>query len=303
MNEVWQHGNRGEGATIAIVDTGVDGTRREIPPWKRRGSWQVHGARPFCDPVGHGTMCAVVAAGSRAAGGRFEGVAPDAGILACRTRFFDSELTAIYDDLIARATADPTLRLIATNSFGRRRGTHPPPVVGDFPAVLDEAIARGIAVFFSAGNNHDLAGGGPRDCYPTTIWQYKGHADVFTVGTTDLEGLIWEYSSRGLGPDWSKPGYGQKPDLVAPTPRGGLIAYGQEDRRFAEGWGTSGACPQAAGLAALLWTVEPSLTVGELFDRLRRGARDLGLPWSCQGAGLLDCAASLAIGGRMEVRG
>jgi hypothetical protein len=248
----------------------------------------------LCDPVSYGTLCAVVAAGTRAAGGWFEGVAPDAGIIACRTRSFDSELTAIYDHLIAMVERDSSLRLITTNSFGRRCGLPPPPVEGDFPAALEEAIGGGIAVFFSAGNNHDLAGGGPADCHPTTIWHYKGRADVFTVGTSDLEGRLWEYSSRGTA---------AKPDLVAPTPRGGLVAFGGEDRSFPEGWGTSGACPQATGLAAILWTEEPSLTAAELFGRIRAGARDLGLAWNCQGAGQLDCYWSLAGGARMETRG
>lgn len=288
VRETWRAGNRGAGVTLAIVDTGVDGERAEIPPWKRRGSWQVHGARPYADPVGHGTMCAVVAAGNRDAGGRFEGVAPEAGILACRTRFFDSELAAIYDHLIGLVEKDRELRLITTNSFGRRSGTPPPPPTGDFPAALGEAISKGIAVFFSAGNNHELAGGEADTCYPESIWQYKVRADVCTVGACDLEGRIWSYSSRGPGQGHEAAGYTRKPDLVAPTPRYGLVAFGLEDRSFAEGWGTSGACPQAAGLAALLWTAEPGLSPSELFERLRQGARDLGWSWNCQGAGRLD---------------
>lgn len=287
--EAWRHGNRGDGAAIAVVDSGVDGRRPEIPPWKRRGSWQVQGAKAFVDPSGHGTLCAVIAAGNREGGGRFEGVAPRAGLIACRTRFFDSELAAIYDYLISLAEKDPALRLITTNSFGRRAGSEPPPFAGDFPQALEEAIARGIAVFFSAGNNHELAGGFPADCEPPTVWGYKLSPKVFTVGACDLEGRMWSYSSRG-------PAGSGKPDVVAPTPRNGLVAFGGEERRFAEGWGTSGASPQAAGLAALLWTAEPSLAVEQLFARIRRGARDLGLPWTCQGAGLIDCAAALKIG-------
>jgi hypothetical protein len=153
---------------------------------------------------GSSADCAVVATGTRAAGGRFEGVAPDAGIIACRTRFFDSELADIYDYLISLVAADPSLKLITTNSFGRRCGTPPPPEEGDFPAALEEATARGIAVFFSAGNNHDLAGGRPEDCHPSSIWQYKVRNDVFTVGACDLEGRIWSYSSRGPGQDWRR---------------------------------------------------------------------------------------------------
>lgn len=296
VREAWRRGNRGEGAVIAVVDSGIDGRRREFPLWKWRGSWQVDGAQPYADPSGHGTMCAVLAAASRESGCRFEGVAPRAGLIACRTRFYDSELAAIYDHLIALAEADPSLRLIATNSFGRRSGSAPVPLAGDFPQALEEAIGRGIAIFFSAGNNHDLAGGFPADCLPPTVWDYKLSPRVFTVGACDLEGRMWSYSSRG-------PAGSGKPDLVAPTPPNGLIAFGRGERRFAKGWGTSGACPQAAGLAALLWTAEPSLTVEQLFSRIRGGARDLGLPWTCQGAGRLDCAAALAKGATLEVRG
>jgi len=291
----WPAGRQGGGAVIAVVDSGVDGRRRELPPWKRRGCWQVEGASPFTDPSGHGTMCAVIAAGSREAGGRFDGVAPGAGIIACRTRFFDSELTAIYDHLGALKEADPALRLIATNSFGRRGGSEPAPLAGDFPQALEEAVGRGIAIFFSAGNNHDLAGGFPADCQPPTMWDYKLSPGIFSVGACDLEGRMWGYSSRG-------PAGSGKPDVVAPTPRNGLIAFGGEDHSFPDGWGTSGACPQAAGLAALLWSAEPSLPVEQLFERIRRGARDLGLAWACQGAGRIDCAASLALGARMEER-
>ncbi len=69
--EVWASGNLGGGATIAVVDTGVSGGRRELAPERRAGAWQPAGTPPFSDPVGHGTMCAVIAAGSKAGGGRF----------------------------------------------------------------------------------------------------------------------------------------------------------------------------------------------------------------------------------------
>lgn len=287
--EAWAAFNRGEGATIAVVDSGVEGRRAEFPEWKRRGSWQVGTSRPFTDPFGHGTMCAVIAAGSRAAGGRFSGVAPDAGLIACRTRFFDSELAAIYDHLAALARAKPDLRLVVTNSFGRRFGHPGPPEVCDFPAALTEALTLDLAVLFSAGNNHELAGGRPEHCHPPTIWHHKLRDEVFTVGACDLDGHIWSYSSRGPG---SRPG-GPKPDLVAPVPSRGLVAFGEEDRRFPDGWGTSGACPQAAGLAALLWTADPGLRPPELFELMRAAAVDLGRAPACQGGGRLDCLASL----------
>lgn len=147
-----------------------------------------------------------------------------------------------------------------------------------------------MVVFFSAGNDHDLAGGHPYNCHPSTIWHHKLRPDVFTIGACDLTGELWDYSSRGPAGEFV---VGAKPDLVAPVPRQGLVAFGDQDRRLPFGWGTSGACPQVAGMAALLWTAEPDPNSEQLFERIRPGARDLGRAPSCRGAGLLDCVAAI----------
>ena len=102
-------------------------------------------------------MCATIAAATRADGGAFDGVAPNAGLIACKTRFFESELTDIYDYLTSLAT-DRGLRIVASNSFGLKTGI-PPQVQSDlFTRALDDAIAAGITVVFSAGNYHELVG-------------------------------------------------------------------------------------------------------------------------------------------------
>ena len=101
--------SRGRNVIVAVVDTGIDGSRPEFPQWKRAGSWQADGETPWTDDRGHGTMCACIAAGTRADGGAFNGVAPDAGLIACKTRFYDSELAAIYDYLTDLAEAGKTI--------------------------------------------------------------------------------------------------------------------------------------------------------------------------------------------------
>ena len=225
--QVWASGNRGQGATIAVVDSGISGNRPEIAPRRRRGAWQPAGLQTWADPAGHGTLCAVIAAGSRKDGGRFDGVAPEAGVIACRTRFFDSELSAIYDYLTKLLASDPGLRLVVTNSFGRRHDLPPPAATeSDFLPALEDILEAGAAVLFSAGNNHQLAGGHPEHCHPSTIWGYKLRHDLLTVGACDLEGRLWHYSSRGPG---MQNGPHPKPDLVAPVPRDGLTAYGDEE--------------------------------------------------------------------------
>lgn len=284
---------RGEGVTLAIVDTGVDGSHPEFAQNRRAGGWAPQGEDPWTDWQGHGTMCMTIAAANGGKGSRYLGVAPEAKLISCRTSFFDSELTAIYDMLIERARSGE--RIVASNSFGRRTGTPPPPPGpgSQFPDALDEAIQTGIAVVFSAGNNHELAGGAPQACAPNSIWMYKSRADLLAVATCDLDERMWFYSSRGPGQHYGQPGTNAKPDVTAPTPRNGRILYGAREQVLENGWGTSGACPQVAGLAALIWSRHSRMNAQQVLDMIKNSARDLGFAANCQGSGMIDCEKAL----------
>ena len=290
--DAWDR-SRGEGVTIAVVDTGIDGSNAEFPKWKRAGDWTPTGDKPWTDWQGHGTMCACISAATRAEGGRYDGIAPDAKIMACKTRFYDSELASIYDAIEERAKGGE--RIVATNSFGRKVGTPPPPPQeSDFLPALEDAIAAGVTVVFSAGNNHERAGGVPYECTPNSVWLHKSRADVLAVATCDLEREMWYYSSRGPGQFFGQANTNRKPDVTGPTPRNGRILYGAGDRVLPNGWGTSGACPQAAGLAALLIAVRPNLSALDVFEAVRSGAVGIGKGELCQGDGMIDCDASLS---------
>ena len=284
---------RGQGVAIAVVDTGINGSRAEFPLEKRRGEWAPLGEDAWLDYRGHGTMCACIATATREAGGDFDGVAPDAGLIACRTHFLDSELGAIYDYL-GDLGREQGLAIVATNSFGTPSADPPPtPQDSDFIPALNDAINSGVIACFSAGNYHEDAGGQPDDCFPTSIWLHKCRADVLTVGAARLNESIWYYSSRGPGQHYGDDGMGHKPDVVAPTPPGGRVLYGEKVKSLPEGWGTSGACPQAAGLAALLLSKHCAKR-NEVFEAIRGGASDLGFARECQGAGRIDCAGAVS---------
>lgn len=291
---VWPK-SRGRGLTIAIVDTGINGRRAEIPDSKRQGEWATPGDDAWTDYQGHGTMCACIAAGTRELGGYFDGVAPDAGVISCKTRFYDSELADIYDYLVTRVTKDG-LRIVASNSFGRKTGSPPsPPTDSDFLDALTDAVNAGIIVCFSAGNNHQLAGGQPERCDPTSIWLHKCREDVLAVATCKLNDSMWYYSSRGPGQHHGHLGTGPKPDVTAPTPENGRIVYGDQIVTMPNGWGTSGACPQVAGLAGLLLAVAPSLDRAGVFSAIRTTAVSLGWGYDCQGRGRIDCKAAMDV--------
>ncbi|AHE51894.1 hypothetical protein NX02_00635 [Sphingomonas sanxanigenens DSM 19645 = NX02] len=286
--------SRGRNVIIAIVDTGIDGTRPEFPAWKRVSqSWAPIGDDPWQDWQGHGTMCACIATATRAEGGQFDGVAPDARLMSCKTRFYDLELAAIYDELTTLARAGNVV--IASNSFGSKTGTPPPePADSDFLPALDDAIEAGVMPFFSAGNYHDIAGGDPHAHEPNSIWLHKGRHDVFTVGACDERMAMWYYSSRGLGQFYPSPGTSAKPDAVGMTPANGRILFGSDVRTMPVGWGTSGCCPQAAGLAALIMSRSapldrPTLSRQELFAHICSTAKSLGHHPASQGAGLIQC--------------
>lgn len=289
--EAWVS-SRGQGVTIAVVDTGINGNRPEFPTARRIGHWEPQGDTPWTDWNGHGTMCACIAAGSTAGSGVFNGIAPDAGLIACKTHFYATELTAIYDYLTA--LANQGAKIIATNSYGIRTGTPPsPPSDTDFLDALQDAITAGVHIFFSAGNYHDLAGGQPDQCNPTSIWLHKCREAVMSVATCKLDNTMWYYSSRGPGQHFGDAGTNRKPDVTAPTPQNGRIIFGDDVRALPDGWGTSGACPQVAGLAALLLAKNACLKRAELFNTIRGQATALGHSPECEGAGMIDCKKAI----------
>ncbi len=294
--DAWSLGYKGQNVHIAVVDSGIDGSNPEFPLSRRSGGWAVKDDDPWSDWHGHGTMCATIAAASRAPNGRFDGVAPETRIISCKTRYYDSELTEIFEFLAERARTDKWL-IVATNSYGRYTGTPPPPPGpgNTFTLALERAIAEGVHVFFSAGNNHILAGGKSDTCDPTSIWLHKAKADLMTVATCDLSGQMWDYSSRGPGQDFEAVGNAAKPNVTAPTPKNGKILFGNQVRVLADGWGTSGACPQVAGLAALLLSKNPAASRLQLFDAIQRSAMDLGHTSYCQGSGRINCKAALSL--------
>jgi subtilisin family serine protease len=293
--------SRGEGVTIAVVDTGVCGSLRELPPIKRSpiDLPSAYAGTHWSDTVGHGSMCATIAAGTVAAGGRFNGVAPDATVLAARTTLFSTDIYRIYDGLrAAKKTGEIPGPLVVTNSYGSYVCSPPAGLPENHPylRMILGAISEGITVVFAAGNNHFdvLCNHDPTKCSPNSIWGPNSHDKVLSVGTVNAAGSNQDpitphaNSSRGPG-QWSD--VHPKPDCVAPTY--GEVVWGCGYRTM-PWWGTSGACPQVAGLAALLLARAPHLTPADVGDVIRSTC--VGLPGGshCVGAGLIDCAAAVA---------
>ena len=90
-------------------------------------------------------------------------------------------------------------------------------------------------------------------------------ASVLAVGAVDAENRRVYYSS--CGPNSRLP----KPDFVAAVPFPSVC----RDKPFA---GTSAAAPQAAGIAALLWSSRVEANAAQVARTLKSAALDLGPP-------------------------
>lgn len=77
---------RGAGVLVAVVDTGVDGTIPQLAGRLAAGPNLIDGERPDTDCAGHGTFLAGIVAAAPAVGSGFAGVAPEAGLVAVRSR-------------------------------------------------------------------------------------------------------------------------------------------------------------------------------------------------------------------------
>lgn len=82
LPELWKSAGRGQGVTVALIDTGVNPSARL--PHLRAGGDYVDGGDGFLDCDTHGTIVASIIGGAPAEGDGFAGVAPDAEILSIR---------------------------------------------------------------------------------------------------------------------------------------------------------------------------------------------------------------------------
>lgn len=296
----WQR-SRGSGVTIAIVDTGVCADLDEFPLAKRSSIDlpSTYVGRHWIDGVGHGSMCASIAAATSADGGRFDGVAPDATLLSARTSLLATDIYLIYDQLVT-AYENGTIPgpLVISNSYGLYtcQAPHVLPPEHPYHDIVVKAVDSGIPVVFAAGNNHydEKCNYDPTDCAPNSIWAVNSSDRVLSVGTVDENGSNQEpgkhaNSSRGPG-QWANAF--PKPDCVAPTYGQVVWGCGYRDMVW---WGTSGACPQVAGLAALMLAIDPALTPQQVGDIIRSSCRSLPASRTCVGHGLIDCAAAVAM--------
>lgn len=261
----WATGNtRGAGATIAVLDTGVNESHPDID--LAADGWvefTINGtpvdSEPY-DPDGHGTHVSGTAAGGNASGTAI-GVAPDATLYHAKV-FPGNQSTTSASAIIAgiqwavEHDAD-----VATLSVG---GREPVPA---FIEPIRNARAAGTLVVSASGN-----GGPGTSVSPANVY------DGIAVGAIRTDGETWAYSSgdlivtdevwgEGAPTDW--PDEYVVPDVTA-------VGVGVNSASTTGGYerklGTSMATPHVGGTVALLRAAHPDLSVETVERALRMSA-------------------------------
>ena len=256
----------GPGVPLTIVYSGLDINH---PDFVGRPNTTLLNAQTVDGPQEwHGTTVTSLAA-APANGVGIVGVYPQAAL-----QIWDASPTAGGVSTLAAVAGIETAAQhcpgVINLSFG---STQPNPQLQQ--AVLD-AYHNGCLVVASAGN--DGASGHPElpAAYP----------HVLTVGATDQSDKVADFSSQG---PWL--------DLVAPgVELTGAVPLSHDPSGYSPIDGTSFSAPLVAAAAAWIWTVRPTLDVTQIFELMRRSARDLGPPGfdSASGWGLLNIPNALA---------
>ncbi len=240
----WDVTTGSSAVTVAVIDTGVDGTHPDLKANVVPGWNFVSGSADTTDRIGHGTAVAgtVAAAGNNGIG--VAGVSWHSRIMPLVV--VDENDLATYSDIAdaIRYAADHGARVINISVGG-------PAQSAALQSAVDYAWGKGSLIFAAMMND-----GMATPYYPAAC----NH--VVAVGATDGYDHLASFSNYGAWVTVTAPGYG-----ILTTAVGGGYAYC---------YGTSFASPIAAGVAALVLAVNPGLTAAEVTAILEKSSDDLG---------------------------
>src|SRR5437763_562988 len=302
----------GRGVTVAVLDTGVDGTPadlsgRVVQNIKLADTQSVGvgfnyplapSSLPNTDQAyGHGTFVAGVIAGNgQQSGGKYAGVAPNANILGLSAG--DASLLFVlsgFDYLMANAAAFNVRVVNCSFSANTVFDVNDP--VNIATKMLTD---NGVNVVFSAGNT----GPGSDSLNPYSVAPW-----VISTGATDNLGKLADFSSRGefgsalFHPTLVATGVNtvslRTSTVAAVTTVEGAAATDKglsasELPYYTTGNGTSFSAPQVAGVIALMLEANPNLTPAQVRDILQRTATPLASYYMYEvGAGMLNAQAAV----------
>jgi len=280
---------------IAVIDSGADLKAPDVGD-KKPETWSVlsHSHR-VQDLLGHGTFVSSLAAGSVDNGVGISGFGGDARLLVVQALDADGYVTDV-DEAAAIVYAVKHGAKIINLSIGG---------VGTSRVetrAIRYAARHGVLVVAAAGNEH--AEGNPVE-YPAALLQPRGSRGRggigLAVGATTMNGTRASFSNTGSYLSLAAPGDNVFASESADSdwPRADLPWSSPGYYGWASG--TSFAAPQVAGVAALVWGANPSLSASTVAWVLKHSAT--GNSWNPQlGWGSLNAAAAVELASSLPTR-
>ncbi|MDT5028837.1 MAG: rane-anchored mycosin, partial [Micromonosporaceae bacterium] len=257
--QAWQRG-RGDGVTVAIVDSGVDATVPALSGRVNVGADVVAGSgRGNVDCLGTGTAMAGLIVSQTNQGGSVTGVAPGAVVMPVRIATTSADVRAADEASAIDVAVSAGVTVIALGSYV---DVSQPEVL----AAITRAAGHDVLVVVGAGSKSAM----------------KPIAEVVRVGAMGIDGRLADYYAAGAV------------DVVAPGV--GVTSLGISGTGNLSGTGTQYAVALVAAQAALIRSAQHSASASEVASRIRLTATALGdgqRPDPQSGWGLINLAASV----------
>jgi subtilisin family serine protease len=293
----------GSGRQVAVIDTGIDASHPDLAGHVGKKLDTASGNGNVNDLNGHGTFVSglIAATGDNGIGGR--GVAGNTMIFPVRAST-DGSFTV--GDLLRglqfaiTSGADIVNLSLAGDGFSESQAR-----------ALDAAFLNNVLPVAAAGNRAEE--GNPLEYPAAAVGGYRGGGGIgLSVGAVKPDGRHASFSAHNEFVSLAAPGADQtgcSEGVFSTIPHDSFQTMWDElgtcNRTFADAGGrygyaegTSFSAPIAAGIAALVWQVDPQLASEQVGDVLARSAHQTvpGPRWNqFTGRGVVDGQAAVAL--------
>jgi len=243
----WDQETGDPSIVVAICDTGILLSHVDLQLYRQEGyhapsdTWESQGG-PIEDINGHGTLCVGTSAANGDNGIGVSGVGWHLGHRTMRVTDSTNGGASLSNLTRAARSAAEVGDKVASVSYSGVQS-------GSVNSTGTYVRGLGALLVWAAGNSSDVLSGSRDD-------------DVIVVGATTSSDALASFSNRGSFVDLTAPGQG--------------VRTTNDNGGYSNVSGTSFACPMTAGLCALIWSKNPSLTPQQVEDVLRMSCDDLG---------------------------
>ncbi|MFT5287803.1 MAG: subtilisin family serine protease [Planctomycetota bacterium] len=279
--EAWDFTQGNSSVNVVVIDTGVEQGHNDLTqlPGSDLTSEGPGDGGPINQFDNHGTAVAGCVSATINNGFGVSGIAPLCNSVSARTFISinsSGNWTGQPSWTVDALTFAQSVNARVTNN-SNQYGFTSSAVASKYQSTL----SAGMIHFASAGNNASQ-----NATYPSTL------SSVLAIGSITRTGALSGFSNFGTDIAFTAPG-----SSIRTTDRSGSAGYTTGD--FATVQGTSFASPYAAGVAALLLSLDPTLGAFEITAILQGSVKDLGVPGpdTTFGAGLVDAHAALVTTG------